>query len=76
MLKKITYAMLVGGLLLASFGAAADSAIPDQSDSIDYGVRIADIDYQQHRHCVLPFILFATSDSPPASFWLQIASRH
>ena len=40
-LKKLTYAMLVSGLLVASFGATADSAIPDQSDSLDYGVRIA-----------------------------------
>jgi hypothetical protein len=41
MLKKMTYAMLVSGLLLASFGASADSPFPDQSREIDYGVRIA-----------------------------------
>ena len=41
MLKKITYAMLVSGLLLAPFSANASGPWPDQSDSIDRGIQIA-----------------------------------
>jgi hypothetical protein len=44
MLKKMTYAMLVSGLLLASFGASASSPFPDQSREIDYGIRVAKAD--------------------------------
>lgn len=41
MLKKMTYSMLVSGLLLASFGASANSPYPAESDVLDYGARIA-----------------------------------
>ena len=41
MLKKITYAMLVSGLLLAPIGASANNPYPVQSDSLDYGIQVA-----------------------------------
>jgi hypothetical protein len=41
MLKKITFAMLMSGLLLAPIGASAEGPYPDQSDSIDRGIQIA-----------------------------------
>lgn len=41
MLKRITYAMLVSGLLLAPLGASAESPYPADSDIVDYGIRIA-----------------------------------
>jgi len=40
-LKKMTYAVLVSGLLLASFGASANSPYPTGSDVVDYGIRVA-----------------------------------
>lgn len=44
MLKKIAYAMLVSGLLLAPLGASAKDPYPVESDVVDYGIRIAKAD--------------------------------
>ncbi len=44
MLKKIAFAMLVGGLLTAPLGAAAKKPYPAERDGVDYGVHVAKAD--------------------------------
>jgi len=44
MLKKISYAMLLSGLLLAPLGVSAKQPCPAERDVVDYGVRMTKAD--------------------------------